>query len=657
VDARGASGERCPRYHRGGILPVHALMRFLRTAVLGSTLLVALAAAPHAHAVDCGAAASTCIDSDVLWFSPGASTFFSIASGVTLAPRHIGFGLGTSLQSRPIVLRKSAFGPAGPATVPAIDTQLNTSLMFSYGVTEKLQVDLVAPVTFYQSGSGVSTLNGTAIDIPSNGVRDMRIGAGYALASLPRAGLLRGVGLVGRFDLGIPSGERDSFGGDRGVVAIPTIALENRIGPIIFGANLGARLRNTTTFLDRRVGSQAYLALGVAGSIDKRETLAVTGEVFALPSLVTNGTSPIQWLAGVRWSGLWGGDLVVHGGAGGGFRNDYRANLLEPAWRAVLDLRYAPVELDRDHDGVPDREDKCPDVPEDRDGFEDKDGCPDPDNDKDGILDKDDRCPNEPEEVNGIEDTDGCPEPDRDFDGIKDVVDKCPDKPEDKNGYEDDDGCPEGGMPASMMCADGKPPAKGLKCDSDHDGRTDDVDVCPLSPEDLDNVADEDGCPEKDADEDGIGDQLDKCPLEAETINGIDDDDGCPEAGAKSLVTFEAGAIEVTGAIRFAPGSAIVTKQMKAQIAMIAQRLQGLVDRGVEKIVIESWADTAGENKANEALANKRADAIGAALVATGIPEGLVKPRAGDLGDPPTKGKPNYVVTVRTKRKSALTSK
>ena len=642
----------------GGILPVYALMRFLRTAVLASSLALALSFAPDARAVDCGAAASTCIDSDVLWFAPGASTFFSVASGMTLSAKHLGFGLGTSMQSRPIVLRKSANGPAGAATVPAIDTQVNTSLLFSYGFNDKLQFDVVAPVTFYQSGTGVSTLNGTSVDVPSNGVRDMRIGAGYALLSMPRAGLLRGLGLVGRFDLSIPTGERDSFGGDRTVVAIPTVALEDRIGPLVIGANLGARLRGTTTFLDRKVGSQGFVGLGVAGLFDKRETLAVTGEVFALPSFVKNGTSPIQWLAGVRWSGLWGGDLVIHGGAGGSFRGGSNAHLLEPAWRAVLDLRYAPLALDQDGDGVPDRDDKCPDVAEDRDGFEDKDGCPDPDNDKDGILDKDDRCPLEPEEVNGIEDTDGCPEPDRDFDGIKDVVDKCPDKPEDKNGYQDDDGCPEGGPPPSVLCADGKPVAKaGDKCDSDHDGIPDELDVCPMSPEDMDGIADEDGCAEKDADEDGLGDQVDKCPLEAETINGVDDDDGCPEAGAKSLVTFEAGAIEVEGAIRFAPGSAIVTKPMKAQIAMIMQRLQGLVDRGVEKIVIEAWADTAGDNKANEALATKRADAITAALVAAGIPESLVKARPGDLADPPAKGKPNYVVTVRTKKKSALTGK
>jgi len=65
---------------------------------------------------------------------------------------------------------------------------------------------------------------------------------------------------------------------------------------------------------------------------------------------------------------------------------------------------------DRDGDGIPDLDDLCPADPEDRDGFEDADGCPDPDNDNDRILDKDDKCPNEPETYNGFEDDDGCPD-------------------------------------------------------------------------------------------------------------------------------------------------------------------------------------------------------------------------------------------------------
>jgi OmpA-OmpF porin, OOP family len=45
--------------------------------------------------------------------------------------------------------------------------------------------------------------------------------------------------------------------------------------------------------------------------------------------------------------------------------------------------------------------------PEDMDGFEDADGCPDPDNDKDTVLDVDDFCPNTPGSPGGPRP--GCP--------------------------------------------------------------------------------------------------------------------------------------------------------------------------------------------------------------------------------------------------------
>src|SRR5262249_21666054 len=69
-----------------------------------------------------------------------------------------------------------------------------------------------------------------------------------------------------------------------------------------------------------------------------------------------------------------------------------------------------PRDGDRDRDGIPDSVDKCPDKPEDKDGFEDEDGCPDLDNDKDGIPDAVDACPMEPETINAYKDTDGCPD-------------------------------------------------------------------------------------------------------------------------------------------------------------------------------------------------------------------------------------------------------
>ena len=123
-------------------------------------------------------------------------------------------------------------------------------------------------------------------------------------------------------------------------------------------------------------------------------------------------------------------------GAGARYTNGFEAADM----RAFLGFIFEPSIGDRDGDGIKDDVDKCPDEPEDFDGFQDEDGCPDPDNDNDGIPDVDDRCPNVPEDRDGDQDDDGCPEGsdgDRDGDGILDSKDKCPDEPEDRDGFQD----------------------------------------------------------------------------------------------------------------------------------------------------------------------------------------------------------------------------
>ncbi|HTV21046.1 MAG TPA: OmpA family protein [Polyangiaceae bacterium] len=98
---------------------------------------------------------------------------------------------------------------------------------------------------------------------------------------------------------------------------------------------------------------------------------------------------------------------------------------------------------DADGDKIPDNVDRCPAAAEDYDGFEDDDGCPDPDNDGDGALDEEDGCPMEPEDRDGFKDADGCPELDNDGDGILDTQDLCPLEPESFDGSGDGDGCPD----------------------------------------------------------------------------------------------------------------------------------------------------------------------------------------------------------------------
>lgn len=67
-------------------------------------------------------------------------------------------------------------------------------------------------------------------------------------------------------------------------------------------------------------------------------------------------------------------------------------------------------ELDSDADGITDDRDQCLQRPEDRDGFEDEDGCPDIDDDRDEVLDIADKCRLEAESWNGFRDDDGCPD-------------------------------------------------------------------------------------------------------------------------------------------------------------------------------------------------------------------------------------------------------
>lgn len=90
--------------------------------------------------------------------------------------------------------------------------------------------------------------------------------------------------------------------------------------------------------------------------------------------------------------------------------------------------------------------DRCPDEPEDEDGFEDEDGCLDEDDDGDGIADAADLCAREVEDRDGLGDEDGCPEDDFDRDRIADGDDACPREPETYDGHDDGDGCADYGL-------------------------------------------------------------------------------------------------------------------------------------------------------------------------------------------------------------------
>jgi len=126
---------------------------------------------------------------------------------------------------------------------------------------------------------------------------------------------------------------------------------------------------------------------------------------------MVNNVSQEDW-AGVRLTLATGAPLsFVHDLHTPSYvkRPDIHGNLIAPTVTGPIENEKTGA-ADTDRDGILDVDDACPDTPEDRDTFEDSDGCPEADNDRDRVSDRQDKCPNEPETYNGFEDEDGCPD-------------------------------------------------------------------------------------------------------------------------------------------------------------------------------------------------------------------------------------------------------
>lgn len=244
-----------------------------------------------------------------------------------------------------------------------------------------------------------------------------------------------GVGLV--LPLSVPSGNEALFVGRSFLSFDPMLMLSGHIGMLRLGGNLGYRITRPEEVEDL-ISGNAFL-WRAAVSVTPVDAVDITAEAFGDVRGVPRN-DPTEWLAGVTIHPVPGVAFRLAGGTSIG------QGVPAPEGRVVFGLGYTIVPpRDSDRDGIGDNADACPGEPEDKDGFEDRDGCPDPDNDQDGILDVDDKCPDRPETLNGIDDQDGCPDEtgDRDGDGFLDDEDACPTQPETVNGVEDDDGCPD----------------------------------------------------------------------------------------------------------------------------------------------------------------------------------------------------------------------
>lgn len=360
------------------------------------------------------ASAQTLPSLDVRTLRPSTDPNASLVLEPTATPGPWGFSAGAwlSYTNRPIAIREGAW------LVP-VQNQLGSDLTLDVGLGSRAAVGIDLPTFLYQEGSsGLSPTLVSASRVPASGIGDLAFtGKGTILTN--ESG---GLGLAALGAVTAPTGNRLSFMSEGSATVTARLLADYSLVLGSLQASLGYALRTE---------HHAWPAGGVIFGDEIPWTFGLTLH----PGIVRPLDNGDRQLWEVALHGALPAGPVGPFGAGsstlspvllalsdrvelGHFRDAYvlvgtdvglTGAVGVPTIRAVVSLGWAPRDHDRDHDGVPDDVDQCPDIPEDIDGFEDRDGCPDIDNDDDGILDKDDACPN----VKGVPSTDpkknGCP--------------------------------------------------------------------------------------------------------------------------------------------------------------------------------------------------------------------------------------------------------
>ncbi len=498
----------------------------------------------------CGSAASAraqAIPVQTFHPSPHPRDYFTVHGTETIGHLKWGVGLMLNYAQDPLILRTTS----GEVRRNIVTDQLTGDLQMALGILDFMEIAIDLPIHLYMAGDGVAPGSEPA----AAGVGDLWI--------VPRFRILdhggKGFGLAAALPITVPIGNQvDRYMGSESATVAPQVMAELRFPWVRAAFDLGYRFAKEANVGSLQVDDELFYGLAV-GFKPFTELLEIVAEGYGAAganSLLERNERRLEVDLGLKFFPMRGMTVNVGGGAG------VLAGYGTPNWRVFAGIGFSPVpEPDTDGDGLVDSKDRCPNEPEDKDGFEDAEGCPDPDNDQDGILDVNDQCPLDAEDKDGFEDAEGCPDPDNDKDGILDVDDRCPNEPEDKDGFEDADGCP----------------------DPDNDG-------------------------------DKILDVDDRCPDVPENYNGCKDEDGCPEEGricmtATKIVTLEP--------IYFVFGKAVILERsfpiLEEMAKAIAENPQ------IKKVRVEGHTDDVGRDANNLRLSKARAKAVYDALIKRGI--------------------------------------
>ncbi len=508
-----------------------------------------------------------------------ANDGFAISRPDDLGHMNLGAQLHLDYAMNPLVYEDS-LGMANTERLKIVSNQLTAHLGFALGLFDRLVVFVGLPINLVLSGDEPRDSMGN----PLTAVNGMRVGSadGTSIGDITFGARLRLVGeredtfalalnVTGTAPLADAASNR-TYAGDPGFTIVPELLAELRFKPVRIDLNLGLRFREQSFISNIAVDHELTFGLGLTFEVVKN-TFDLHAELYGssgFGNFFQRGATPIEWTIGFKAHPSCGWSLGLAGGTGFPTRG-YGS----PDLRLIAMVGYAPSICtdapaaaeeadaigDQDHDGILDNVDRCPTDAEDRDNFEDENGCPDPDNDGDTVLDPSDGAPNIPEDADGFQDQDGVPDPDNDADGVLDAADQCRD-----------------------------------------------------IAEDADNVQDEDGCPETDADADQILDADDHCPLTPGVNNARNPEcSGCP-----ALACIDAsGTIRILERVEFATNKDIILTRSQRILDDVLNILN--TNPQIRRVRIEGHTDDRGNDARNLDLSQRRAVSVVNYLVEHGV--------------------------------------
>ncbi len=456
---------------------------------------------------------------------------------------------------------------------------------------DRVRASVNVPVLIFNEGrAGLAA--GVTYPPPASsaGVGDMRVGIDVRLFGTYGDLITGAVGA----QLTLPTGDPASYSGDGSVRAMPRVLIAGDVGLLTYAAKLGMTIRGLDEhYADGQVGTDILFGASAGlRLLDKK--LVVGPEVFG-HSVVSSGAfftkkaTPLEGLLGAHYT------VARDFRIGAGVSVGLTAGFGTPQQRGLLSVEWVPsVEPpDRDHDGILDVDDACPDVPGVRTSDPKTNGCPiPPDRDHDGILDSDDECIDVPGLPKADANANGCP-PDRDHDGIPDASDACV-------GVQ--------GVKTSDPKTNGCPP------DRDQDGILDEDDACVDVPGVRTSDPKTNGCPvDPDRDKDTILNDVDACPDEPGKADPDPKRNGCPKAFVQS------GQIVILDQVKFKTASAVIQPGPDSEEVLTAVIKVLKEHDEITSVRIEGHTDNRGSAQLNKKLSADRAASVVKWLSAHGI--------------------------------------